>query len=184
MLPGGRLTLEDAYAYAKFARVALETNDVDGRARPVGAASEELDFLAARVAGVGPETGAVTYGELEAAPAVLLVGFEPEEESPIVFLRLRKAARKRGQRLFAVAPWLTGGVRKAFGTLLATVPGEEPRVLRALAVPGRAGDAPVAALPATRRRRRSPARWRPAGPVRSPRTRSAPPPTRCGCTAR
>ncbi|HZB50996.1 MAG TPA: molybdopterin-dependent oxidoreductase, partial [Mycobacteriales bacterium] len=148
VLPGGRLTLEDAYAYAKFARLALETNDVDGRARPVGTGSEELDFLAARVAGLGPETGAVTYGELEAAPSVLLVGFEPEEESPIVFLRLRKAARKRGQRLFAVAPWLTNGVRKAFGTLLATRPGDEPRVLRALAVPGRAGDAPVTALPA------------------------------------
>ena len=155
VLPGGRLTLEDAYAYAKFARLALETNDIDARARVIGSASEELDFLAARVAGLGPgqggagsgHGGAVTYGELEAAPAVLLVGFEPEEESPIVFLRLRKAARKRGQRLFAVAPWLTSGVRKAFGTLLATVPGDEPRVLRALAVPGRAGDAPVAALP-------------------------------------
>ena len=35
----------------------------------------------------------VTYAALEAAPAVLLVGFEPEEESPIVFLRLRKATR-------------------------------------------------------------------------------------------
>ncbi|HEU4347218.1 MAG TPA: NADH-quinone oxidoreductase subunit G [Actinoplanes sp.] len=148
VLPGGRLTLEDAYAYAKFARLALETNDVDSRSRVIGAASEELDFLAARVAGIGPETGAVTYGELEAAPSVLLVGFEPEEESPIVFLRLRKAARKRGQRLFSIAPWLTNGVRKAFGTLLATVPGDEPRVLRALAVPARAGDAPVTALPA------------------------------------
>src|SRR5262249_47422660 len=28
VLAGGRLTLEDAYAYAKFARVALDTNDV------------------------------------------------------------------------------------------------------------------------------------------------------------
>src|SRR5215212_1570112 len=148
VLPGGRLTVEDAYGYAKFARVALETNDIDARSRPVVSSGEELDFLAARVAGLGPETGAVTYGELEAAPVVLLVGFEPEEESPIVFLRLRKAARKRGQRLFSVAPWLTNGVRKAFGTLLATVPGQEPQVLRALAVPGRAGDAPVTALPA------------------------------------
>ncbi|HYT10414.1 MAG TPA: NADH-quinone oxidoreductase subunit G [Mycobacteriales bacterium] len=152
VLPGGRLTLEDAYAYAKFARVALETNDVDARARPHSA--EELDFLAARVAGLDPaggdaaEAGAVTYGELEAAPAVLLVGLEPEEESPIVFLRLRKAARKRGLGVFTVAPWLTGGVRKAFGTLLATVPGDEPRVLRALADPDRAGDAPVVSLPA------------------------------------
>ena len=33
VLPGGRLTLEDAYAYAKFARVALGTNDIDARAR-------------------------------------------------------------------------------------------------------------------------------------------------------
>ena len=33
----------------------------------------------------------VTYADLEQAPAVLLAGFEPEEESPIVFLRLRKA---------------------------------------------------------------------------------------------
>ncbi len=40
----------------------------------------------------------VTYADLETAPAVLLAGFEPEEESPIVFLRLRKAARKGGLR--------------------------------------------------------------------------------------
>ncbi len=35
VLPGGRLTEEDAYAYAKFARVALCTNDIDFRSRPV-----------------------------------------------------------------------------------------------------------------------------------------------------
>ena len=35
VLPGGRLTVEDAYAYAKFARVALDTNDVDARAGAV-----------------------------------------------------------------------------------------------------------------------------------------------------
>ena len=34
MLPGGRLTEEDAYAYAKFARVALGTNDIDFRVAP------------------------------------------------------------------------------------------------------------------------------------------------------
>ena len=31
VLAGGRLTVEDAYAYAKFARVALRTNDIDFR---------------------------------------------------------------------------------------------------------------------------------------------------------
>ena len=91
MLVGGRVTWEDAYAYAKFARIVLGTNDIDFRARPHSA--EEADFLAARVAG-RPMT--VSYADLESAPVVLLVGFEPEEESPIVFLRLRKAARKHG----------------------------------------------------------------------------------------
>jgi NADH-quinone oxidoreductase subunit G len=129
VLPGGRLTLEDAYAYGKFARVALGTNDIDARARPHSA--EELDFLAARVAGTGP-VGGVTYAELELAPAVLLIGFEPEEESPIVFLRLRKAARKRGTQVFSVAPVLSDGVRKASGTLLAAVPGAEAAMLRRL----------------------------------------------------
>src|SRR5215210_563353 len=45
VLVGGRSTMEDAYAYAKFARVALGTNDVDFRARPHSA--EEESFLAA-----------------------------------------------------------------------------------------------------------------------------------------
>ena len=101
VLTGGRLTVEDAYAYSKFARVALDTNDIDFRARVHS--SEEADFLAARVAGRGRDldgTG-VTYTTLEKAPAVLLVGFESEEEAPGVFLRLRKAYRKHGQRTFA-----------------------------------------------------------------------------------
>ena len=45
VLTGGRLTVEDAYAYTKFARVALGTNDIDFRARPHSA--EEAAFLAA-----------------------------------------------------------------------------------------------------------------------------------------
>src|SRR3712207_7925863 len=66
VLPGGRPTVEDAYAYAKFARVALGTNDVDARARAHSA--EELAFLVAHVAGTGPANGAVTYDDLSSAP--------------------------------------------------------------------------------------------------------------------
>jgi len=127
VLPGGRLTVEDAYAYAKFARVALATNDIDSRARPGG--DEELAFLASSVAGRYLET---TYDDLEKAPAVVLAGFEPEEESPIVFLRLRKAARRHGTRIFTLAPFRSPGAVKAGATLLQTVPGEEARVLGAL----------------------------------------------------
>ncbi|MBC6457701.1 NADH-quinone oxidoreductase subunit G [Actinomadura sp. HBU206391] len=126
VLTGGRLTLEDAYAYAKFARIALGTNDIDFRARALSA--EEADFLAAAVAGGSIE---VSYSDLEKAPAVLLAGFEPEEESPIVFLRLRKAARK-GLKAFSIAPYATRGLDKISGTLIKTVPGEESAALGAL----------------------------------------------------
>ncbi|MFJ5289613.1 NADH-quinone oxidoreductase subunit G [Streptomyces sp. NPDC088348] len=133
VLTGGRLTVEDAYAYAKFARVALGTNDVDFRARVHSA--EEADFLAARVAGRGKDldgTG-VTHTSLEQAPAVLLAGFESEEEAPGVFLRLRKAHRTHGQRTFSLATHVTRGLAKAGGTLLSAAPGTETEWLDAIA---------------------------------------------------
>jgi NADH-quinone oxidoreductase subunit G len=128
VLTGGRLTLEDAYAYAKFARVALDTNDIDMRARPHSA--EEEQFLAACVAGSGI---GVSYADLEQAPVVLLAGFEPEDESPIVFLRLRKAVRRHGQRVFSVAALTSPGLAKLSGQLLTARPGEEAVALTALA---------------------------------------------------
>jgi NADH-quinone oxidoreductase subunit G len=131
VLTGGRLTLEDSYAYAKFARVALGTNDIDMRARQHSA--EEEQFLAALVAGHGI---GVKDSDLEAAPAVLLAGFEPEDESPIVFLRLRKAVRQHGQRVFSVAAFDSRGLAKLNGTLLETIPGEETAALTALAAGG------------------------------------------------
>lgn len=127
VLPGGRLTLEDAYAYAKFARVALRTNDVDHRARPHSA--EEAEFLAHHVAG---RTLDVTFADLDAAPAVLLVGLEPEEEGGVLFLRLRQGLRRRGGRALAVAPFATRGVERLDGTLLTAAPGTEAEVLDGL----------------------------------------------------
>ncbi len=128
VLTGGRLTVEDAYAYAKFARLALHSNDIDMRARPHSA--EESTFLATRVAGQSP---AVTYTALEQAPVVLLAGFEPEDESPIVFLRLRKAARKHGTQVFSIASFASGGLTRMSGTLLPTPPGGEAAALDRLA---------------------------------------------------
>ncbi|QLY28424.1 NADH-quinone oxidoreductase subunit G [Nocardia huaxiensis] len=137
VLVGGRVTLEDAYAYSKFARVALDTNDIDFRARDHSA--EEADFLAARVAGQGIT---VDYAALERAPIVLLAGFEAEEESPIIYLRLRKAARKNGIGILSLAPYETRGLQRMNGTLVPTAPGAEPHVLEAL----RTGDTNAAAL--------------------------------------
>jgi len=117
VLTGGRLTVEDAYAYAKFARIALGSNDIDLRARPHSA--EEAQFLGAAVA--GRDIG-VSYADLERAPAVLLAGFEPEDESPIVFLRLRKAARRGKIAIYSLAPYASSGLAKMGGLLLPTMP--------------------------------------------------------------
>ena len=128
VLTGGRVTIEDAHAYASFAREVLGTNDVDFRARAVS--NEETAFLANHVANKGLE---VTYGDLEAAKSVLLVSFEPEDESPIVFLRLRKAALSGTTKVYSVAPYTSAGLAKMKGTLLTAGPREEVSVITSAA---------------------------------------------------
>ncbi len=126
VLVGGRATVEDAYAYSKFARVALGSNDIDFRARPHS--DEESDFLAAHIV----NSYSLTYADLERASSVLLVGLEPEEESPIVFLRLRKGSRKNSTAVFSVAPFASRGLDKMNGTLISAAPGTEAEILHAL----------------------------------------------------
>jgi NADH-quinone oxidoreductase subunit G len=142
VLTGGRLTAEDAYAYSKFARVVLGTNDIDFRSRPHTA--EEAAFLASAVALTGPYDGGISYADLERAASVLLLGLEPEDEAATIFLRLRKAAGANGAngagtRIASVAPYTSRGLAKMKGRLIRTAPGEEVAAIRAIA-----GDAELA----------------------------------------
>ncbi|WP_288798117.1 NADH-quinone oxidoreductase subunit G [uncultured Arsenicicoccus sp.] len=130
VLVGGRASIHDAYAYSKFARTVLGTNSIDFRARPHSV--EEAEFLASHVALTAPDHGAVTYADLEQAKVVLLVGLEPEDESPIVFLRLRKAFRKNRLKIFTVAPYASRGTTKLGATVLQAAPGLEGEVLSAV----------------------------------------------------
>ena len=134
VLTGGRLTAEDSYAYSKFARVALGTNDIDFRARPHS--EEEAGFLASQVVLGGPGNNAVTYADLESARSVVMVGLEPEDEAGTIFLRLRKAARGRLLPIYSIAPFTSRGLHKMSGTLIPTRPGEEAAALDALAHDG------------------------------------------------
>ena len=118
VLVGGRATYEDAYGYSKFARIALGTNDIDFRSRL--SSNEEREFLAARVVG-----STTTYLDIDRADHVLLVGFEPEEESPIVFLRINKQVRKRALKVTAIATKLSIGVEKLKGEFVKVAPGAE-----------------------------------------------------------
>ncbi|PVG82526.1 NADH-quinone oxidoreductase subunit G [Nocardioides gansuensis] len=130
VLTGGRLTAEDAYAYAKFARVSLGTHDIDFRSRPHTA--EEASFLAAHVA----LSGEVSYADLESASVVVLAGLEPEDEAATIFLRLRKAARAGRTKVVSIAPYTSRGLAKMHGRLIRTAPGGEADALAALASDG------------------------------------------------
>ena len=117
VLVGGRATLEDAYGYSKFARVALGTNDIDFRARSTS--DEEREFLSSVVVGSN-----VTYRDIDKADQVLLAGFEPEEESPIVFLRILKQVRKRALPVIAIAPFTSRGNEKLKAKVIKNVGNE------------------------------------------------------------
>jgi len=124
VLTGGRLTLEDAYSYSKFARAVLDTNNIDFRARQHS--SEEADFLAHAVAGKGL---GVSFTDLENASSVLLVCLEPEEEAGMIFLRLRKAFRKKHLTTWTLSPYPSNGTQKMGGHLIPCIPGDEASLL-------------------------------------------------------
>ena len=114
VLAGGRLTHEDAYGYSKFARVALGTNDIDFRARPHS--DEEREFLAAVVTDL-----TTSYLDIDKADQVVLLSFEPEEESPMVFLRIYHQVRKRGLVVTSDAPLASRGSQKLLAGLVNSV---------------------------------------------------------------
>jgi len=127
VLTGGRVTTEDAYGYSKFARIALGTNDIDYRARVTS--DEERDFLAAHVAG-----SSTTYRDIDTADHVAFVAFEPEEESPIVFLRLNKNFKKRGLKVTAVATKGSIAMDKLKADFIKVAPGAESAAVATLAL--------------------------------------------------
>ena len=124
VLVGGRATYEDAYGYSKFARIALGTNDIDFRSRV--SSDEEREFLAARVVG-----SSTSYRDIDKADQVLLVGFEPEEESPIVFLRLYKQFRKRALKVVSIGSKESIGVDKLKAEFVKVAPGQEASAIAA-----------------------------------------------------
>ena len=114
VLVGGRVTVEDAYGYSKFARVALGTNDIDFRARPHS--DEETSFLSTIALGL-----TTSYKDIDKADQVVLLGFEPEEESPIVFLRIYKQVRKRALAVISDAPFASRGSVKLSAKLVTEI---------------------------------------------------------------
>ena len=123
VLVGGRATVEDAYGYSKFARVALSTNNIDFRARTHS--SEELEFLAST-----PTTA--TYKDIDKADHVVLINFEPEDESPIIFLRIYKQVKKRAIKVSSIAAFASRGSQKLNANLIKTATGAEVAAINSI----------------------------------------------------
>ena len=136
VITGGRLTDEDSYAVSRFARDVLGTDNVDFRLHP--RTSEERDVLGAVAGTMGP-----TYDDVEAAPVVVVAGLDPEEEVPILHLRLRKAWRRSRQRIIVVGPVL-GSLEEIAWRWIPTPAGHEAEALQRLASGGDSDDTATA----------------------------------------
>jgi NADH-quinone oxidoreductase subunit G len=123
-LAGGRLTDEDAYALSRVARTAFGTNDLDHRP------GRDLDVPpdVERTAAAGMP---VTYADIERAKSIVVVGLDTREELPILHLRIRKAVRQAGARVFVLHPRRTALADVAEHVLVP--PGAEADVLEQLA---------------------------------------------------
>jgi NADH-quinone oxidoreductase subunit G len=122
-LGGGRLTDEDAYAMSKLARTAFGTNDLDHRF--LGSPDVPVEVEQAAAAGMP-----VTYRDVERAGAILVVGLDTREELPILHLRIRKALRDGGAKVFVIHPRMTPIADIAEHVLVP--PGSEAEVLSRL----------------------------------------------------
>jgi NADH-quinone oxidoreductase subunit G len=123
VIGGARLPNEDAYVWAKAARVALGTDNVD---------AQLADGLPAPMLLSLPRA---TIDEAASAPLVVTVGGDIKEEVPVLYLRLRDAAREKGAVLVELTPVPTGLSPYATETVLYR-PGEIAALAGAVAGSG------------------------------------------------
>lgn len=135
VIGGARLPNEDAYVWAKAARTALRTDNVDAQLGDGLAATVLLGLRRA------------TINQTVAAPLVLTLAPDVKEELPIVYLRLRDAAREGGLPIVELAP-RRGGLSRYAAQTLCYRPGEVAELVQALAGSAPVND-PVAGVAAT-----------------------------------
>ena len=92
-LAGDRTSNEDLYLFQKLFRQVLGSNNLDHR---VGWSATNTGADSVRVYGAGVGTN---LGALDASVTALVFGADPEEEQPVLRLRLTRSARNFGAHL-------------------------------------------------------------------------------------
>jgi NADH-quinone oxidoreductase subunit G len=141
-LVGGQTTNEEGFLLARLMRDGLDALDIDCRT------GDSVPIELTRALAQPALQASVV--DLEFAHTVLVVGCEPVDDAPIIDLRLRKGARRRGVRL-AIATARPSTLDPNAGFVTRFAPGEEATFLAALdlALAGEAGggrDTPHARL--------------------------------------
>ncbi|HYN88876.1 MAG TPA: molybdopterin-dependent oxidoreductase, partial [Ardenticatenaceae bacterium] len=123
-IAGGRLPNEDLYLFQRYFREVLGSSNLDHRVQwPVGTGIE------AAVARVGLSGGS-NLGALGKQSVVLLIGADLEEEQPVAYLRVRKAAGS-GARVIVAQSRTTKEMNDAV-QVLRYQPGGEAHLVAAL----------------------------------------------------
>ncbi len=96
VIGGSRLPNEDAYVWAKAARVAFGTDNIDAQLGDGLPAETVLGLPRA------------TIDETAAAPLVITLSGDIKDELPVLYLRLRDAVREKGTQIVELTPAHTG----------------------------------------------------------------------------
>ena len=123
VIGGSRLANEDAYVWAKAARVAFGTDNIDAQLGDGLPAETVLGLPRA------------TIDETAAAPLVITLSGDIKDELPVLYLRLRDAVREKGTQIVELTPAHTGLSRYAALTLQYR-PGEAASLAAAIAGSG------------------------------------------------
>ena len=89
-----RTTNEEAYLLSKFARVVLQTNNVDHH--------RTADFPALSAALRGKADATASMADVYTSPAILLIGNDPTEQHPLLAWQIRNNVRLHRAKLYVI----------------------------------------------------------------------------------
>jgi NADH-quinone oxidoreductase subunit G len=94
VIGSNRTTNEENYLLQKFARVVLQTNNIDHH--------RTADFPALAAALAGKVEAAASMRDVYNAPAILLIGNDPTEQHPLLAWQIRNNVRLHAARLHVI----------------------------------------------------------------------------------
>lgn len=127
LMGSGCFTNEEIYAYQKFARAVIGTNNIDSCARIC-----HIPSLKALMKSIGSATMSNTMDEIADTKVIFMAGYNPEACHPRLYHKKIKEAKKRSHKIIVMDPRITS-IAKMADVFLQVKPGAEIPVLNAMA---------------------------------------------------